>query len=101
MIETLAVFMGLCVTLYLCFWLFETITGRLKPYQDDRSAALDLASAVSEGLMMGGEYHSPMACGIEAGLCPETAEAIVAAGEGIQAILEVAGEGLGQVIGGL
>jgi hypothetical protein len=102
MIETLAMFVGLCITLYLLFWSLDAITGRLKPRRDNRSIAVDLVDAVGESPISIGEYHAPVAgCVVEAGLCSETAEAIGAVGEGIQGVLEVAGESLGHVIGGL
>jgi hypothetical protein len=102
MIETLTVFVGMCVTLYVCFWFFDTITGRSKPRREDRSIAIDLADAVAQGSLSVCEYNTPITgCGLEAGLCPETAEAIGAVGEGIQGVLEVAGEGLSHVISGL
>jgi hypothetical protein len=102
MIETLAVFVGMCVTLYLCFWLFETITGRWQRRRDARSVAVDLGEAVAQGSLSVWEYNTPMTgCGVEAGLCPETAEVIGAVGEGVQGVFEAAGEGLSHVISGL
>jgi hypothetical protein len=107
MVEKLAIFVGMCVILYSCFWLFETVTGRSKKLQEDRSAldsiGADLADAVANAPLGNiGEYQAPIiACQVEAILCPETAEAVGALGEGLQGVLEVAGEGLGNIIGGL
>jgi hypothetical protein len=102
MLETLAVFVGLCITLYLLFWSLDAITGRLQSRRDNRSIAVDLVDAVGESPISIGEYHAPVAgCVIEAGLCPETAETIGAFGEGIQGALEVAGESLSNAISGL
>ena len=108
MVEKSAVFAGMCIILYLCFWLFETVTGSSEKLQEDRATALestavDLVSAVANaGLSNVGEYQAPIiGCQVEAILCPETAEAIGALSEGLQGVLEVAGEGLGNIIGGL
>jgi hypothetical protein len=101
MIETLAVFAGLCIALYLCFSLLDAITGRLQPLQDSRLTAADLVSGVVQSPISTGGYHTPIdSCVMEAGLCPETAKAIGSLGEGIQSALEVAGESLGNAIGG-
>jgi hypothetical protein len=102
MLETLAVFVGLCITLYLLFWSLDVITGRLQPRRDNRLTAVDLVSGIVQSPISTGGYHTLIdSCVIEAGLCPETAEAIGSLGEGIQGALEVAGESLGNVIGGL
>jgi hypothetical protein len=101
MLETLAVFVGLCITLYLLFWSLDAITGRLQPRRDNRSTAVDLVSAVAQSPISIGEYHAPIAgCVIEAGLCAETGEVMGIVGEGIQGVLEVVGESLGNAIGG-
>jgi hypothetical protein len=101
MIETLTVLVGMCVTLYLCFWLFETITGRWQRRQDARSISVDLGEAVANAPLLVSECNTPIIdCSLEAGLCAETAEAIGAVGEGIQCVFEAAGEGLSQAISG-
>jgi hypothetical protein len=112
MLQSLVLLLG-CVAFYLIFWSIKKVIAQFRPHtleksktskQELGSVASTLADAWLNSLPVNFHQSLPMQAVEVDSVCTETVEAISVAGEGVQVLLEGAGEqlsGLGEHIGNI